>query len=477
MLQKALDETRGILEVTPSDPLTSEDFEAVPGTSGLAIMTTAPVELATVTITSFDYGAHGVVRATLVDEQGGPIGRPSEPVRIPLDANGNHIADAWRAIDRTPLDTMLDPEWDEEIEDWLAGDDGVAPGDGLTRYEEYRGVMTRDQEFLRLDPRLREVFVFRENAEEGVGGLEDFLLVVDITAEQMNGAAHDRLSGVSVGTQRRYDGDEPVGPRVVNFNYGSHHRVDQHGLWLDVRPGVEEAPPPDGEWGAAYDRFGRFGLAEGALGPSSPGNRGRITVFKGNILRDCGPVTGALFEWDASEEVRRMLVRNTVLHELSHGLSVEHHERDCTLIRRSSRTIHRSMADCRVLHLEHNGYPDASKYPLTGDDAMNEVWIHWTGEMGALTCVMRDNNLEMLAATAGDRDYDGEPDAGDSDDPDWRTVLTQLEVPEGRYEERLCGEPLEAGQPEAKLAGAVHDRRDRKDGCRYQIIVNDARGP
>jgi hypothetical protein len=78
--------------------------------------------------------------------------------KIPLDDNNNDIADAWeKRPDVAVFERNLPANWDEED-----SPPGASTGDGLTLYEEYRGIMLSadgvNEQFTRLPSNLKKEF-------------------------------------------------------------------------------------------------------------------------------------------------------------------------------------------------------------------------------------------------------------------------------------------------------------------------------
>ncbi|HEX2951422.1 MAG TPA: hypothetical protein VHV83_17905, partial [Armatimonadota bacterium] len=96
-----------------------------------------------VAIRSHDYGAYGKLRAEAkIKGEWTPIkiaGTEQTSLNYPLDENNNKIADAWERQEGI-YGAGHAANWDEENTPVL---NGKQPGDGLTLYEEYRGIMAQ----------------------------------------------------------------------------------------------------------------------------------------------------------------------------------------------------------------------------------------------------------------------------------------------------------------------------------------------
>ena len=301
--------------------------------------------------------------------------------KIPRDENGNDISDAWW-YDETGGNS--DPLWDEETEPNPASE---SEGDGLTRYEEYRGFYvrkgTRDglRTYRRLSPLRKELFIHRENT---AWGAEDAAFAADIyfiRPEEMNGALHD------LGSSHPLSGhgtiDPGVGPRVVNFNRTSHTKVAQHGLWLAVGGGDGRR----GNWGLAPDNLGT------GNDPGSPRTGGRIEVYERNIRSACSGAIGPTFRYGFAPHTRANarlsynggrrrdeFIGDNIGHELGHRIGGWHHVDPWKIIEHAPRWTGDVWLDVR-------------RSPGTA----NQPWISGAAER---TCVMSYNDFEIWEAVA-----------------------------------------------------------------------------
>lgn len=125
-------------------------------------VTQQPTTIATVgTIFCFDGGAYGVLLAYTNMPEGIVFARRTdtgliEPVEIPYDKNGNFIADVWEwNMGIYPADALGD------FDNYPVGDG--TPGDGLSVYEEYRGLMVRYL-WTVFNPWIKDMFVMNFGA-------------------------------------------------------------------------------------------------------------------------------------------------------------------------------------------------------------------------------------------------------------------------------------------------------------------------
>ena len=95
-------------------------------------------------IRSNDYGSFAKLRVTVIPKYGPAIAahlknEKESIVSIPFDKNNNHLADAWEK-GLGIFDKGYSPEWDDETETGNKHN-----GDGITLYDEYRGVVAQDK--------------------------------------------------------------------------------------------------------------------------------------------------------------------------------------------------------------------------------------------------------------------------------------------------------------------------------------------
>ncbi len=208
---------------------------------------------ARVVIQTKDWGGYGKLRAVAKLNLGGTVvevpaiyeatGMPY--VTLPKDEDDNSIADEWQRQNGVE-NCSGDVDDDERPE-------GRGPGDGLTVYEEYRGLRVQG-EHERLDPKIKDLFVYDEHglvADSYLESITEPLKVHYMTADemQMNGG----------------------GGRVVNFNNDRYHLLDQHGLHV-VRD----------QGGGRYN----WGLCHGeVMGPPVTADP-RVSIYVSQIEKD-----------------------------------------------------------------------------------------------------------------------------------------------------------------------------------------------
>jgi hypothetical protein len=229
-------------------------------------------------LSSFDNGGYCTVevRAELSDGRiiTGKLqsDRNQTLIRIPRRPEGARIGAAW--LDQYRLPPESDPKRDDESEPKHDG----TKGDGLTLYEEYRGVYD-GKEMKRLHPLLKDLVVENNVGELAEPGLKLF----------------GQLAKISVTTVTVLPED-----RVVNKN--SAREQKQHGVRVKFDSGQLQGDT----WAAAMVKG-----QDGGVKISSPG---LITSPK-----DCV----ALFVKSGAKSTDP--VATNVAHELGHAVSIHHH--------------------------------------------------------------------------------------------------------------------------------------------------------
>lgn len=175
------------------------------------------------TINATDYGGRGKLKCEVLingvwKEATGPDGKTE--LAIPIDYNGNKIADAW---ERKEGVTGMFADYDGEKSKGNKND-----GDGFTLYEEYRGMMARGVH-VRLHPKKKDLIVANTCGNTVRGGLALFESAADVKIVEV-------------------DSNELDGERVVNRNGNSVAPVHkQHGVVLTFRtPSDPSGKPGEG---------------------------------------------------------------------------------------------------------------------------------------------------------------------------------------------------------------------------------------
>lgn len=211
---------------------------------GWTMETSEALTAADVSIVARDYGAYGRLSAQVfIDGEWydctSASGAPS--VSVPLDDNGNHIADMWER-DLGLSDARASADID-------SGPSGAGDGDGFSNYEEYRGFVVEGV-WRSTDPTWKELFV-HDAAAVGTGYFTTSGVVPYLIAE-----------------------NEFDSQRVVNFNRRTGTAGPQKGLKMvdaRLRTGLmgEVTPrvaPPNGIEEVRIDKLqlgphGQHGLA------------------------------------------------------------------------------------------------------------------------------------------------------------------------------------------------------------------------
>ena len=242
---------------------------------------------AMVTINSFDYGAFGKIKAEFTAHNSvltcvaREVGSTNEFTRLPADTNANSIADAWFGnVGPGNSNSSTD---DNDNAPAL----GRADGDGLSRYQEYRGFMIAGSHE-RTSPLQKDIFIYDEDnitlGQFSVVGLTTHL----IGASEWSG----------VGTS--------ASDRVIDRHVQSHDLpFSQHGLHL-----------------RDYNLSGyhNWGLATGSNeGP--PRESPEIQVDVSQIFADQTADNPTSSPDSRASEV----VSTIIAHELSHGVYSTHH--------------------------------------------------------------------------------------------------------------------------------------------------------
>lgn len=211
-----------------------------------------------------------------------PAGTENHKVKIPRDDNENDIADGDVFHDffyDADEDADIDPASNHE-------------GDGLTAYEEYRGFIigggTKPRKHIRTSCFVKDVFIYDK----------DNLLEMPVDGTTATGLKYFEETGLRVHViydPSLYNNNE----RVINFNHGSHHGGEQHGILIEK------------------------GTLQGNLGVTS------ITYPAGTQPPEGSPPKQALkcvidVAKNLSEPNKNQLAV-TIAHELGHAVNMWHH--------------------------------------------------------------------------------------------------------------------------------------------------------
>lgn len=239
-----------------------------------------------ITITSYDGGGYSTLSATAVLEDNtrleGHLLIANGPTAVPVPKRPAHsnIGTAWLVANQNPSDL-------DDIESSAGNNNN---GDGLTAYEEYRGVISNGRH-KRLDPKLKELGVLLRPNQSAYfrTGIEWF--------ENSTQVKIIRFTDGEIGADRQ-----------LNKNHQTAHSYDQYALRLvngHIREGV-------------------MGRAVG--GPGLPKMIKRVIVDVNQIsqfvqnLHTAAARVNLQIPFDFNE-----MLANVTAHELGHGVSIPHH--------------------------------------------------------------------------------------------------------------------------------------------------------
>jgi len=180
---------------------------------------------ATVNVAARDTGAYGRISARCeafgIDSKSA-LDESIPYVSLPLDDNGNHVADQWEK-DNSLWDRSLGADSDEENDPstWKTN------GDGLAFYEEYRGFLVDNadhkEEFKRLLPSHRKLFLFLAQKDRGLheAGAEIYSHATGVEIVYLHDTARLKPMG------------DNMYPRWINFNATSSTSMKQACVWID----------------------------------------------------------------------------------------------------------------------------------------------------------------------------------------------------------------------------------------------------
>ena len=285
----------------------------------VAETTATDVSEATVTVKSFDYGAFGRIRAEFVVNGTGlscmatELGGSQEFTAIPRDENENQISDSWQ------YELSFGSGASDDVDIPGTGAHEQA-GDGLSRYEEYRGFMIKGVH-TRTVPIFKDLFLYDEDSL-GYGFLPASVVTVHLIDP-------DEFNGTSL--------------RIVNFNRGHASVVAQHGLWM------VDYPLP-------YPEFGRSPAA------APPG--GQTEAIKIDMESFDEVFTNG---WPA------YLVDETIAHELGHGIDVDEHSPEWGGVSNCVMRYRSPQESANGLSGNWNLVPQRTIYCIPQDDCYGQI--------------------------------------------------------------------------------------------------------
>jgi hypothetical protein len=255
----------------------SNDLLKVAG-DGQSAESAAGQNESSVTITSYDWGAHGKLKVTVVFDDGSGdtahvLGDQSkQALTIPKDDNGNHIADFWEKH-------YIGGSSEAKADDDLVPIGNTDKGDGLSLYEEYRGFRVQ-RKHIRTSPIEKDLFV-RDNNDLGLDYFAQSGLIVHLIEDYEYDLDGSHSSSAT-------------NPWLINCNRSSATTCGQQHvliMWNEAMPGL-------------------YGLADGT-GPGTPKTTKAAKIDVASCLE---------------RSVQKL--QATIAHELSHGCNVWHHGED-----------------------------------------------------------------------------------------------------------------------------------------------------
>jgi hypothetical protein len=234
-----------------------------------------------------DYGGFAKVTATRHGSN------PAEPLQVPKDTNSNWIADAgWILSNGTPI---ADAGSNTDDSDQLP--ETSHQGDGLTRFEEYRGFVVQGTHS-RTNPGAGDLFIFSELDE----------LLGDAPSMYPPIAVHRLLSG------------ELALDRSINFNYTSFvPNGDIPGHYINPQGLPNQYALRITEWGYNPGVAGETSII--VSGPFVPGNVEPLRIFKGTIRFMSPTINDSEIPEQPIDEQK---TNQTIGHEVGHAISLTH---------------------------------------------------------------------------------------------------------------------------------------------------------
>ncbi len=302
-------------------------------------------------IASYDGGGWTILNASAILTDGKTIkgvlvsDKSKKDIPIPKNNSGGKIAEQWLEDNGRPGET----------DDKETSQDNNNDGDGLSAYEEYRGVMSEGK-FRRLDPTIKELGVKFKKSE------------LSIFADGF--AKFENATGFKI--IRFYDNEIPA-----------NRRINQNGSYANIYP--------------QFVLNLTMGALPGKKIAQSPGSPGIPTVVT-SIILDQGKIHQAY--QDDQAEARSMnatlpytekeFLAHVVAHELGHGVNLAHHGSiDPNDIRL---TVDTSQAppfgEPRYRVILHNGIE--SSYAVTIGGTLG---VPQNAESGDLGCIMAETTL------------------------------------------------------------------------------------
>lgn len=299
-------------------------------------------------IASYDGGGWTTLTAIAILEGGlrveGKLLTPSGPteILIPKRKPGSIIATPWLTANGNPSDAF-----DEELSPGNRNN-----GDGLSAYEEYRGVISMGQH-RRLNPQKKELGILTKQSEIGIFS-EGF-------------TRYQNASGIIIVL---FDKSEIPDNRRINKNASSAHVFDQY--VLRVNKGNSNQVDIWGQINHAW------GLAYG--GSDIPARVTHIVIDVDAILRFYQVYSRSHpnLPYNGGD-----LVASTTAHEVGHGTNVPHH--GITLPNLPGLTVPRDTVPHFRIFLER-GTPEITSRPYTINGPVGSPNNHESGNVSCFIC-------------------------------------------------------------------------------------------
>lgn len=310
------------------------------------VITPADGQTAVASIGAYDGGGYTTLRVEAVLEGGIRIlgtlnaANGETDIDIPKRKKGSKIAEVW-----LKQYGDLAENFDRESSNGNNND-----GDGLTAYEEYRGVFSAGQ-FRRLDPTKKELGVRISKSLES-----NFNPGLDLFSN---------ASGVAL--IKLYD-NELGSDRIINKNRGVNHGIIQHALLLEnakLDTGIVGRNEPETENGKTPKQSVRTVVDLNQIAELYAAQEAEVAK------------KGEAMPYTLEDEVA-----NTIAHELAHGVFVTHHGPNSVVIPRTAERNHKppyKLYDSRGNEMEIPKEGKAMKN--VGDNQGNE-------SSGDLNCII-----------------------------------------------------------------------------------------
>ncbi len=362
-------------------------------------------------LASYDYGGWADVMAEAHLESGRILvghvkGQPGErKLLVPDRDKTSKIARVWKSPGKDK----------EDLDDQPPGDG--QSGDGFSNYEEYRGFMVGGI-WKAGDPAKKEIFIVNKTQVRAAGGVDLF----------------EKISKLRV---HRLDPSQMRSDRVVNFNHGYAHAVDQHGLRIFYDPTLQNqcwAETDDGRPGRPKDNIGDV----------------HVGTFDNPVV----------MTMEGTTLVPRRYADPSLAHELLHCCNVYHHgdkpgDRKETWVKDAAGDVHGPDGPIQVFD---EGGRNITTLLTRGNSLNVGLQVHEPGgrASGDVGCVMRYDNTHAYRVA-------GKPDV--------RVRLGPVDPPEV-VGGGLCSS---AAATATNVAPGRMGAADGKRGnCASQIVVNDA---